>query len=113
MTWLLIGALIWVVLAIPLAMLIGRSIRQAEDRKATTPADSPQGNFVASDMPPGDVQPAESPEPWTGPATVPFAPSRRPEGGDRTAIRRSRPPVVRHAIRPVDRDPNARDSGHS
>jgi hypothetical protein len=50
-------------------------------------------------------------EPWTGPATVPFAPSRLPWGGDRTGAARPRPPVIRHPVKPVERDPGARDSG--
>jgi len=113
MTWVLIGVLIWVVLALPLAMLIGRSIRMAEAKRAATAADSPMPNFVATDTPPTEVPPVEPAEPWTGPATVPFAPSRAPGGGDRTSSGRTRPPVVRHPVWPVERDPNARNSGLS
>jgi len=113
MTWLLIGVLIWVVLAVPLAMLIGRSIRLAESKRAAAAAEPPMANFVATDTPPIEAPPAESAEPWTGPATVPFAPSRPPGGGDRTSSGRTLPPVVRHPVRPVEREPKARDSGLS
>jgi len=101
MTWLLIGALIWVALAVPLALLIGRAIRRADkEHEAAEP------NFVATDVPPGEAPE----EPWTGPSTVPFAPSRLPWGGDRTSSR-PLPPVVRHPVKPVERDPGVRDSG--
>ena len=106
MTWLLIGVLIWVTLAVPVALLIGRVIRLADARRAMPPGDAPGDNFVATDVPPGELVQ----EPWTGPSTVPFAPSRLPWGGDRTSVPRPRPPVVRHPIRPTEREPNARDT---
>jgi hypothetical protein len=106
MTWLLVGALIWVVLAVPIAMLIGRGIRLADARRVAATQDAAEANFVATDVPP-----VEAPEePWIGPATVPFAPSRLPWGGDRTSAR-LRPPVIRHPVKPLERDPGARESG--
>src|SRR3954469_24386967 len=70
MTWLLIGALVWVALAVPAALLIARSIRTADaHRVAESEAQSQDANFVASEEPP-----AEASLPWTGPATVPFPP---------------------------------------
>ena len=103
MTWLLVGALIWVALAIPFAVLIGRGIRLADAHRTVSAPDAP--NVVATDVPPVDA-----PEgPWTGPSTVPFAPSRLPWGGDRTSAR-LRPPVIRHPVQPVERDPGAHES---
>jgi hypothetical protein len=109
MTWLLIGVLIWVVLALPLALLVGRSIRLADRRDPATRRNRAEANFVATDEPPtGATEP-----PWTGPSTVPFAPSRLPWGGDRTSLPRPGPPVIRHPVRPSERDPRARDKGQS
>jgi hypothetical protein len=107
MTWLLIGVLIWVAVAIPVALLIGRGIHLADARRAAPSSDALDANFVASDEPP--VEAAE--QPWTGPSTVPFAPSRPPWGGDRTSMPRPRPPVIRAPIRPNERDPGSRDTG--
>jgi hypothetical protein len=122
MTWVLIGVLIWVAVAIPAALLIGRGIRLADAKRSVAASGVTEANFVATDVPPADIPTAyippayEAPEepaaqPWTGPSTVPFAPSRLPWGGDRSSTSRPRPPVVRHVVRPVERDPNARDSG--
>jgi hypothetical protein len=99
MTWLLIGALVWVALAVPAALLIARSIRTADaHRVAESEAQSQDANFVASEEPP-----AEASLPWTGPATVPFPPPPPKQ--------RPRPPVIRDAIRRSERDPSAHDSG--
>jgi len=112
MTWLLIGVLIWVTLAVPVALLIGRGIRLADARRAVPPVDALEEddaleeNFVASEVPPGEVVE----ELWTGPSTVPFAPSRLPWGGDRTSLPQPRPPVIRHPLRPTERDPHTRDT---
>jgi hypothetical protein len=112
MTWLLIGVLIWVAVAIPVAVLVGRSIRLADTRPAVAEPDVAEANFVATDLPVEGtpVEPVE--QPWTGPETVPFAPSRLPWGGDRTASRPP-PPVIRHPVKPVEREAGARDAGMS
>src|SRR5690348_13539212 len=97
MTWLLIGALVWVALAVPAALLIGRSIREGDARRtveaearmqAETQArsETPAGNFVATDAPPSEADSL----PWTGPATVPFPP---PPG-----VPRKRPHIVRNPL---------------
>jgi len=123
MMWLLIGVLIWIAVAIPVALLVGRSIRLADATRAVAGPDVADANFVATDVPVEDV-PVEAVEavegtpvepveqPWTGPSTVPFAPSRLPWGGDRTAPRPP-PPVIRHPVKPVERETGARDSGTS
>jgi hypothetical protein len=107
MTWLLIGALIWVALAVPVAVLIGRGIRLADAKRVVAPTDPLEAGLVSSDIPAGE----EGEEPWRGPSTVPFAPSRLPWGGDRTSVPRPRPPVIRAPIRPGERDPKVRDTG--
>lgn len=112
MTWLLIGVLIWIAVAIPVALLIGRGIRLADTRRAVAMPDDAEANFVATDLPVDDMPVEAVEQPWTGPATVPFAPSRLPWGGDRTAPR-PRPPVIRHPVQPTERETGARDSGLS
>ena len=110
MIWLLAGALVWVVVAVPAALLIGRSIRQADVRRAAdveaqlraeTQAQSQtvDGNFVATDEAPADA--AELP--WTGPETVPFPPPG--------SVPRRRPHVVRNPLSRAERNPSHRDSG--
>jgi hypothetical protein len=112
MSWLLIGALVWVAVAVPAALMIGRGVRLADARRTTEFAmQTPDGNFVASDVPPADAATVVSsdlePEPdssalWTGPTTLPFTPP--------PPLPRQRPPVVRDPVSRVERDP-ARDSG--
>ena len=105
MTWLIIGALIWVSVAIPVSVLVGRAVRLAEQRREPQPGGVPEPNFVASEEP--VVQPDEDEHEgqWTGPGTVPFAPSRPPWGGDRTYPRL--PPVVHRPVHQTEREPNA------
>jgi hypothetical protein len=113
MTWLLIGVLIWVTLAVPVALLIGRGIRLADAKRVAPSSDPLEADFADSleaDLADSEVPPVEPDEmPWTGPSTVPFAPSRLPWGGDRTSVPRPRPPVIRAPIRPSERDPNTRN----
>jgi hypothetical protein len=110
MTWLLIGALVWVVVAVPAALLIGRSIREGDARRAVEAevqlqaeaqarSETPDGNFVATDAPPSEAAPL----PWTGPETVPFPP---PPG-----VPRRRPHIIRNPLSRVERSPSHRDSG--
>jgi hypothetical protein len=105
MTWLLIGALVWVALAVPAAQVIARGIRMADaHRVAEAEAQALDVNFVASDVPPADVlPPVDESLPWTGPATVPFPPP--------APVQRQRPQVVRDPIRQAERDPSTHDSG--
>ena len=114
MNWLLVGVLIWVALGVPLAVLLGRSIRLADRRHQAAMRNRSAADVVPADESAGDELPAEAAEqPWTGPSTVPFAPSRLPWGGDRSSMSRPRPPVVRHPIRPPERAPRARDKGQA
>lgn len=99
MTWLFIGLGVWIAVAIPAALLIGRAIRVADDRRAAEAGPgSGQQNFVASEAPPV----AAEPETWSGPPTVPWAPPAQP---------RRRPPVVRAPVSRTERKPSHRDSG--
>jgi hypothetical protein len=101
MTWLWIGVLAWVALAIPAALVIARGIRLAEDRRAAEAhAAQEPANFVATDTPPSVADPKA---PWAGPSTVPFPPPK--------SIPRQRRPAVRNPVRSDERDPSARDSG--
>src|SRR5690348_6415975 len=110
MTWLLIGALVWVAVAVPAALLIGRAIREGDARRAADAeaqlqvetqarSETPDGNFVATDAPPSEAAPTI----WTGPATVPFPP---PPG-----VPRKRPHIVRNPLSRAERSPSHRDSG--
>ena len=136
MTWLLIGVLIWIAVAIPVALVIGRSIRLAEARRKQEYQAGHEANFVATDAPPATVADADAADatatdatatavpatagtaeheeqPWTGPSTVPFAPSRLPWGGQRASGRRAGPSALRAHAAQVDptapRQGSARD----
>jgi hypothetical protein len=111
MTWLLIGALIWIALAVPAALLIGRGIRVAEAKRAVPPSDALDADLAATFGTSQDASAGSVEQPWTGPTTVPFTPTQRPKGSDRTTVPRPRPPVIRAPIRPSERDPGSRDSG--
>jgi hypothetical protein len=110
MTWWLIGALAWVALAVPAALLIGRSIREAEARReadaeaelraqAQARSETPDGNFIASEKPPAEAPPT----PWTGPQTVPMPPPG--------SVSRQRRSFVRNPLSGSERHPSPRDSG--
>lgn len=110
MTWLLIGALVWVVVAVPAALLIGRAIRDADTHRAAVAeaqfraeaqaqSETQAGNFVATEESPAEV--AELP--WTGPETVPFPPP--------ASVPRQRPHIIRNPLTRAERNPSRRDSG--
>jgi hypothetical protein len=112
MTWWLIGALAWVALAVPAALLIGRSIREAEARReadveaqlraqaqAQAQSETPEGNFIASEEPPSEAPPT----PWTGPQTVPMPPPG--------SVPRHRRSFVRNPLSGSERHPSPRDTG--
>jgi hypothetical protein len=109
MTWLIIGVLIWVALAIPAAVLIGRGIRLADARRNAPVSDVLEADFVPSE----DAAAETLEEPETGPETVPPPQTRLPRNGDRGTSPRPRPTVVRRPIQPGEREPRARDSGLS
>ena len=136
MTWLLIGVLIWIAVAIPVALVIGRSIRLAESRCTQEYQAAHEANFIATDVPPATateaattnaaatdapaagapatVAPADSEsQPWTGPSTVPFAATRLPWGGQRASGRRAGPSALRTPAAQIDptapRQESARD----
>ena len=56
MTWMLIGVLIWVALAVPVAVLVGRSIRLA-DAKRTVAGPRRVGDVAATDPRPAAARP--------------------------------------------------------
>jgi hypothetical protein len=112
MTWLLIGVVVWIAVAVPAALVIGRAIRTADARRAgelEALADAEEANFVATEAPPSEVPPSEVPRsevpstPWTGPSTVPFPPP--------PPASRQRPSIVRHPVSRKERNPSPRDSG--
>lgn len=104
MTWLLVVAVVWVAIAVPGALVLGRAIRTAEERRspgvdaqAWPGTDTAAGNFIATEHPPLDVE-----TPCSGPSTAPFAPPRGPH---------RRPAVVRRPVTRDERNPAARDAG--
>jgi hypothetical protein len=128
MTWLLIGVLAWIALALPLALVLARSIRHATvareaeeeadaralaalpgetspdrpapDEAPRAPADSPHGNFIVTEPAPLEVV---DELPWTGPSTRPFPPP--------PSVPRRRPhPLPGHVTRPQE-SPSNRDTG--
>lgn len=106
MTWLLITALVWVVLVLPAALLIGRSIRRAEARRAADAEARLRVEAAAqSETMEGNVatEPPATELPWTGPETVPFPPP--------PSVPRRRPYVVRNPLSRAERSPSQRDSG--
>jgi len=117
MTWLLIGGLIWVAVALVVALLLGRTIRLADARRARESQAAADANFVVPGTPSAPASPAEFEEaeqPWTGPSTVPFAPSRLPWGGVRpSGARAPRPPVLRAPVTPAERDAAQKDRDRS
>lgn len=110
MTWWLIGALVWVALAVPAALLLGRALREADVRRAAeveatfqaearAQSETQDGNFVATEAAPSEAPPM----PWTGPETVPFPPPG--------SVPRQRPHIIRNPLSRAERKPSHRDSG--
>ena len=113
MGWVIAGAVVaWLLLAVCLALVVGRSIRNADRKAADRTADklnlitdrppvtlAPAADVPAPDTapdggPPADGSPSPGPRPVRNPSTIPGIPSARPPVG-RPAVPRStrrRPP---------------------
>jgi hypothetical protein len=88
MNWMFIVVPAWLILAIGLALLIGRSVRQA-DVEATRTETDPR-NFVVdrhpltlAPSPPSETRPPPVRQPGSDAPTIPGLPSARPPVGPR------------------------------
>jgi hypothetical protein len=104
MTWVLTAVATWLLLAIVVALLVGRSIRLA-DREKERAAAAGAPNFAVD---PGTLRsPAPAPSAVEGdePAAAPPSPSAAPP------IPRARQAAVRGCVQPGERHPSSRGAG--